>query len=460
MIPQLDYEVSPIAAIPPSRFADMFNSHLLNPILTVQAFLPLLTEGAMLAQPPPPPSSTTTTTTTTTSGAEPSLAPPTDHHPRPSKPPPPPPKVLVFTPSSLVPGLSPPFHAPQATVCSALAAFTDVLAAELRPLGIPVVHVQLGSLDGSPGGLLGLGGFGFGLAASSPAAARQQAQSRLLLTDSHHHHQHDDATADWSDQSRVAYGGNFATHIRLAARDGTTASFPWHVLWPGLGSPSSMRELHRAVFDAIEAAPPVSFSAGTNPLSGLTKASSSSSSYSLPTTNPPPAHGPTVIRIGLGSGAVTALVARALPRGLVAWMMGIRPVDFRHAAARLHPDPLVRPDDDDEVDPEKALPLRQHPLPATTTMGRGVGGERGRRAQRSDGFASEGTDGGVSPSPFPTPGSGNSTTNSEAEGGVAVCGDGGGRESAEDQIRRRVEREVERERILRAEARRGLVASE
>ncbi|RYC57243.1 hypothetical protein CHU98_g8949, partial [Xylaria longipes] len=121
LIPSLHYQTSPIATIPPSNFADLFNTHLLQPILTIQAFLPLLTSRLT-----PPPSSQGS------SNAEKTVAPM--------------PKVLVFTPS-IISSINPPFHAPEATVCSALSAFTEVLTAELRPLRIPVTHLQLGTFD-------------------------------------------------------------------------------------------------------------------------------------------------------------------------------------------------------------------------------------------------------------------------------------------------------------------------
>ena len=91
LIPSLHYQTSPIATIPPSSFADLFNTHLLQPILTIQAFLPLLTSR---------------------------LCPIGEKWV--------PPKVLVFTPS-IISSINPPFHAPEATVCSALSAFTEVL---------------------------------------------------------------------------------------------------------------------------------------------------------------------------------------------------------------------------------------------------------------------------------------------------------------------------------------------
>jgi NAD(P)-dependent dehydrogenase (short-subunit alcohol dehydrogenase family) len=111
LIPALNYEVSPIALIPPRSFASVFNSHLLHPIITIQALLPLLA-----ARRGPP--------------GEPFL----------------PPKLIVLTPS-IISSIKPPFHAPEVVVCSALVAFIEVLNAELRPLSIPVTHIQLGTFE-------------------------------------------------------------------------------------------------------------------------------------------------------------------------------------------------------------------------------------------------------------------------------------------------------------------------
>ncbi|KAL2018409.1 hypothetical protein VTK56DRAFT_887 [Thermocarpiscus australiensis] len=227
LIPSLNYQTSPIATIPPSSFADLFNTHLLQPILTIQAFLPLLTAR---------------------------LSPSNDRE-RTN------PKVLVFTPS-IISSINPPFHAPEATVCSALSAFTEVLTAELRPLGIPVTHIQLGTFD---------------FAGFTPAA-----NSRLL------NHPHgllrtpEDADAlPWPDSARHAYGRNFVSQSGSAISAGRIR---------GLRG-SSLRELHSAVFDVIDG----SITSGT-------------------------------VRVGLGA-SVYGFVGRWVPRGLVAWMMGIRRVD-------------------------------------------------------------------------------------------------------------------------------------
>ena len=181
LIPSLHYQTSPIATIPPSSFADLFNTHLLQPILTIQAFLPLLTSR---------------------------LQPVGERWQ--------PPKVIVFTPS-IISSINPPFHAPEATVCSALSAFTDVLTAELRPLDILVTHMQLGTFDFS----------GFvpqRVAAASNTSGNPQ------------------DTLAWPDGARHVYGRNFVAQTSSAIAGGRIR---------GLKG-SSLRRLHNAVFDVMD----------------------------------------------------------------------------------------------------------------------------------------------------------------------------------------------------------------
>ncbi|KAI0399855.1 DUF1776-domain-containing protein [Xylaria palmicola] len=228
LIPSLHYQTSPIATIPPSNFADLFNTHLLQPILTIQAFLPLLTSRLT-----PPPSAQ--------SGSGEKAAATT-------------PKVLVFTPS-IISSINPPFHAPEATVCSALAAFTEVLTAELRPLRIPVTHLQLGTFDFT-GFVPARGPHGPGLL--PPSAETRQ----------------------WPEAARFAYARNFEAQSVSAISAGRIR---------GLRG-SSLRDLHRAVFDVLDGSEAAD-----------------------------------VVRVGLGAG-LYGLVGRWAPRGLVAWMMGVRRV--------------------------------------------------------------------------------------------------------------------------------------
>ncbi|KAI1334510.1 DUF1776-domain-containing protein [Xylariaceae sp. FL0016] len=226
LIPSLHYQTSPIATIPPSSFADLFNTHLLHPILTIQSFLPLLTSRIT-------PSSHS-------------------HSPSHVHEPPRAPKVLVFTPS-IISSIAPPFHAPEATVCSALTAFTEVLRAELSPLAIPVTHLQLGTFDFS---------------SFTPAARVGPANPGLL-------------PPTWPEAARAAYARNYTSQSGSAIAAGRVR---------GLRG-SSLRELHNAVFDVVDG--------------------SDASS---------------VVRVGLGAG-LYGFVGRWVPRGVVAWMMGIRRVD-------------------------------------------------------------------------------------------------------------------------------------
>ncbi|KAH8179445.1 DUF1776-domain-containing protein [Sarocladium implicatum] len=185
LIPNLHYQTSPIATIPPSSFADLFNTHLLQPILTIQAFLPLLTSR---------------------------LNPIGERWT--------PPKVLVFTPS-IISSINPPFHASEAIICSALSAFTEVLTAELRPLDIPVTHMQLGTFDFS----------GF-------------VPARAALTQ-HSHHAYSGNPQDtlvWPDGARQVYGRNFVAQTSSAISGGRIR---------GLKG-SSLRRLHNSVFDVID----------------------------------------------------------------------------------------------------------------------------------------------------------------------------------------------------------------
>ncbi|EFX04771.1 duf1776 domain containing protein [Grosmannia clavigera kw1407] len=273
IIPSLNYQTSPIATIPPSNFADLFNTHLLHPILSIQAFLPLLTARTAL-QPgeKPPPSLLSTassmalaniggaknkTKNTSKAGeADDASKPPSDRIP-------PPPKVLVFSPS-IISSVNPPFHAPESTVCSALTAFTEVLAAELRPLGIPVTHIQLGTFDFS------------GFAPPPRSAMAQQLSNTRIPPPAVVE------TLAWSEPARHVYGRNYTAQSTTALGSGRAIH--------GLRG-TAMRDLHHAVFDVLD---------GSNTGS--------------------------VVRVGLGAN-LYGFVGNFMPRGLVAWMMGVRKVD-------------------------------------------------------------------------------------------------------------------------------------
>lgn len=163
------------------------------------------------------------------------------------------PKVLVFTPS-IISSINPPFHAPEATVCSALSAFTEVLTAELRPLGIPVTHIQLGTFD---------------FAGFTPVRGPMQMLPPPI------------EAQQWPEAARLAYARNYVSQSGSVISAGRIR---------GLRG-SSLRDLHHAVFDVVD---------------GSEKSD--------------------VVRVGLGAG-LYGFVGRWAPRGLIAWMMGIRKVD-------------------------------------------------------------------------------------------------------------------------------------
>ncbi|RYP34175.1 hypothetical protein DL767_004402 [Monosporascus sp. MG133] len=253
LIPSLSYQTSPIATIPPSSFADLFNTHLLHPILTIQSFLPLLTSRLTPRQPSPTP---------------PSSHP--RHHSHSHDDAPSTPKVLVFTPS-IISSINPPFHAPEATVCSALSAFTEVLTSELRPLAIPVTHVQLGTFDFGP-----FTSHHHAITNPNTTARRTGPNNPNLLPPAE--------TLQWPEAARHAYARNY-----VAQSSSAISAIPAGRVRGLRGS--SLRELHNVVFDVVD---------------GSERAC--------------------VVRVGLGAG-LYGFVGRWFPRSLVAWMMGIRRVD-------------------------------------------------------------------------------------------------------------------------------------
>jgi hypothetical protein len=173
--------------------------------------------------------------------------------------------VLVFTPT-IVSSINPPFHAPEATVCSALAAFTEVLAAELRPLGIPVTHMQLGTFDFA--NFMPQGGAGNAF----------RPRPRLLKADGTRGDEDD--PSKWADGAQHAYARNF---IGQAESIVSTTGIR------GLRG-ASLRHLHNCTFDVIDGM-----------LTGCR------------------------VRVGLGA-SMYGFLGRWAPRPLLAYMMGIRAV--------------------------------------------------------------------------------------------------------------------------------------
>jgi hypothetical protein len=95
---------------------------------------------------------------------------------------------------------------------SALSSFAAVLAGELRPLHIPVTHLQLGTFD------------------TTPFASHNR---QLTLTSQRAE------TLKWDDSSRQKYGKNF---VNISSKTGGGGI---------VGKGSSLRELNNAVFDAM-----------------------------------------------------------------------------------------------------------------------------------------------------------------------------------------------------------------
>jgi NAD(P)-dependent dehydrogenase (short-subunit alcohol dehydrogenase family) len=162
LIPDSYYPTGPIETISADIWSDVLNLRLLSPFLTSKLFIPLLRA----------------------------------HQSR----------LLVLTPS-ITHSLTPPFHAPESVAVAALDSFVSSLRRELRPLGVAISQLRLGTFD-----LSAVGG-------------RQHVQATNA------------ARADlvsWPAGVRGAYGRSYA------AQEGKR---------PVKGSP--LRELHHVVFDLV-----------------------------------------------------------------------------------------------------------------------------------------------------------------------------------------------------------------
>ncbi|ESZ98740.1 hypothetical protein SBOR_0846 [Sclerotinia borealis F-4128] len=189
LIPSPTYPSSPIATLSASALSDLLNTRLLNPILTLQNFLPLLTQLPFQDSPD------------------------SFGIPKPS--------VLVLTPN-IIPSLSPAFHAPESSTTSFLKTFTQILTSELSPLSIPVINLQLGTFD-----------FSF-------FGPKNQLQS--------YRNHSPPANSEWDSTSRNVYSRNYA-----AINSGNVgAAMGCGSIGGGHGKGSSLRELNNAVYDAME----------------------------------------------------------------------------------------------------------------------------------------------------------------------------------------------------------------
>ncbi|KAJ5916159.1 hypothetical protein N7504_000174 [Penicillium tannophilum] len=110
IVPSTNYTAGPVATIPPSSWADTVNTRLLSPILTAQAFLPLLSLRNNSS-------------------------------------------TIVFAYPAISSSLSAPFAGPEVTATSAISAFAASLRQELRLLergNVDVVELRMGNIDLGP----------------------------------------------------------------------------------------------------------------------------------------------------------------------------------------------------------------------------------------------------------------------------------------------------------------------
>ncbi|KAJ5925554.1 hypothetical protein N7454_008193 [Penicillium verhagenii] len=111
IVPSANYAAGPVATIPPSSWADAVNTRVLSPILTTQAFLPLMTLRNNNS-------------------------------------------TIVFAYPTISSSLSAPFAGPEVTATSAVSSFAASLRQELRLLergNVDVVELRLGNIDLGPG---------------------------------------------------------------------------------------------------------------------------------------------------------------------------------------------------------------------------------------------------------------------------------------------------------------------
>ena len=107
ILPSLNYTSGPVATIPQASWADTVNTRVLSPILTAQAFLPLLTLRGNTS-------------------------------------------TIMFAYPSISSSLSAPFAGPEVTATQAISGFAASLRQELRFLGrknVDVVELRLGNID-------------------------------------------------------------------------------------------------------------------------------------------------------------------------------------------------------------------------------------------------------------------------------------------------------------------------
>ena len=231
MIPDMSSPSGPIETIAPDLWSDALNIKVLGTIATTQAFLRTICDFRA--------------------------------------------RLLVLTPS-IIPSLSPPFHAVESSIVAALDAFTTSLRGELGTVGIDVCQLKLGSFDyGGRSSSVGQGHSPVRTQQSSAGAARADVLS-------------------WPSAARALYAKNYfaqsSTAIALSSTASSAQPQPYSNSKNTIqGSP--MRDLHTAVFDALTS----------------------------------PSRPQRIRHVGSGS-LLYDVVGRWAPAAVVAWMMGIRRV--------------------------------------------------------------------------------------------------------------------------------------
>ncbi|CCU82763.1 hypothetical protein BGHDH14_bgh05366 [Blumeria hordei DH14] len=153
VVPPTNFPTIPIATLTLSNLTDLLNTRLIQPIITIQHFLPLLQNLSCAGSKLP-------------ADLSPNIKP----------------SILLLMPV-IISSINPAFHLPEACIMSALSSFASVLEQEVAPLDIPVMHLQLGTFD---------------LSAFFPHNRQLTIQSQRA------------ETLRWDEEIRNSYGRNYA----------------------------------------------------------------------------------------------------------------------------------------------------------------------------------------------------------------------------------------------------------
>jgi hypothetical protein len=251
------YPNGPLAVLPPTDLIDTINTRLLSPILTVQQFLPLLTQAESQTH-----SNTSAAAKTPTLPQYPSI-------------------ILAYP--SIPTSLHPPRHTPETITTTSLSSFTRSLRRELHPSSrISITELKLGLFD--------LGAF-----AVPQARAGEYVYPHPHSRDPDREHQpsRHSALTHWHSSQRAAAQRYLHGHPQQDINNSTKSSG---------GSGSSLREFHNAVFDTLNPSP--GFRAfGVIPWGGSAKRNRGGMVY-----------------VGQGA-RLYDLVGRCVPEGVVGWLI-------------------------------------------------------------------------------------------------------------------------------------------